>query len=208
MANIVEFRSKQFPLGDEGIHQAVLVDVQDLGMVATPFGPKAKVLFFWAVEQCDDKGQPILVPQRFTKSLHPSSRLYVAIQTVTGKQPGRRLDLDDLIGLNALLTISHVCTGERTFMNVASLNRVPTGQTWVAIPATYRRKKDRANGQPPWAGPTKLVRVPPPCARPESSSRGLTAEDFAEAPCATPERGLADVNKQNAPEITEEDVAF
>lgn len=153
MSNLVEYKPKQYQITeDEGVFQAVLGDVQDLGTVETKFGPKPKVLFWWILEETGSDGKPIIVLQRLTKSLHPASKLFAVLSSMLGKEPGKSVDLDELAGTNAMLDIRYVEREGVTRMDVHGVTRVPAGHDLLEVPEAFMPKSCRGNGKGPWSG--------------------------------------------------------
>jgi hypothetical protein len=97
----------------EGIHPAVCVDVNDLGLVETEFqGEKRlvnKVRLFFETEQKNEEGKNCVISKTFTASLHPKAKLADFLSKWRGRPvvPGESIDLAKLIGANCTLVISH-----------------------------------------------------------------------------------------------------
>ena len=56
-----------YPVPEEGLHSAVLVDAVDLGQLETPWGPKHKVSLIFELETTDEEGRRFIVGKRFTR---------------------------------------------------------------------------------------------------------------------------------------------
>src|SRR5437762_9521613 len=69
-------KETEFSPAPEGLWPAVCVDVVDLGIVQTPFGPQEKIQIRWQLEEKDPKtGKRYLIVQKYTPSLHEKSKL-------------------------------------------------------------------------------------------------------------------------------------
>lgn len=93
-----------WPLCPEGVHVASLIEVKDLGLVETNFGPKHRARFVWEIEH---EGASYRVFQAFNVSLDPKSHMRKAITEILGRDPGSKFDLDTLVGSEARLVIGH-----------------------------------------------------------------------------------------------------
>ena len=56
-----------------GLHEAVCVDVEDLGVIDTYRGPKRKVKIYWQSDQRNHEGRRHSVSNRYTASLHENA---------------------------------------------------------------------------------------------------------------------------------------
>lgn len=115
-----------YPVPDEGLHSAVLVDAVDIGTVETPWGPKQKVSLLFELESVDESNKQFIVGKRFTRSLNEKASLRKFLEKWKGSkytpaelQAG--IDLEDLVGMSATLFIIHNETEERTYANIESI---------------------------------------------------------------------------------------
>jgi len=143
----------EFTPAPKGTHQAVLADVVDLGMVTSTFGGKAvekhRVRLVWQLSKKMENGLPYVAAKRYTFSLHPKSSLFKDLSAWIGlDEAGAKagLDLEDLIGTNALLTITHRPRkeGDGVWSEVGSVGPLMDGMVPIKVSADYRRKKDRS----------------------------------------------------------------
>jgi hypothetical protein len=105
---IVRYVRKQFDIPDEGLHDAVISEFRDLGMITGFNGQKqAKLQAIYELDELGSNGEPLKVFQRFNNTLHPQSFLYKAITDITGALPGEEYDTDKLIGRRVQLLIKH-----------------------------------------------------------------------------------------------------
>lgn len=139
-----------------GSHQAVLVDIQDLGELDDGFGgrkPYIKYIFQLAElmeEDASGKQKPYVVSRRFNATLHNKGHLKPFIQSMRGVQftPEELKGFDDeeLVGKNYLVTIIHNTTDKgQTYANIASIAPWDTKFGPNIEPQEYVRAKDRTD---------------------------------------------------------------
>lgn len=151
MSIVARAPETQYETAPEGLHQAVCVDVVDLGDITTEYGTKHKVELRWQIEALNAKGYRFEVRKRYTLSLHERARLRQELQTWRGRkfteEELRGFDLEKLLGVNCQLQIVHNITDDgRTFANVQAI--VPHNAKVPKIaPENYTRQKDRAAAQ-------------------------------------------------------------
>lgn len=149
MALIVKDNRKEFTPAPEGLHQAVCIDVVDLGLQETQWGPKEKVRIMWALDAVDETtGKAFLVGQMYTLSLSEKATLRHHLEAWRGRKftqdELQGFDLEKLIGVNCQVQVVHnLADGGRIFGNVQAI--VPLGKGMVKMhgPETYVRVKDR-----------------------------------------------------------------
>jgi hypothetical protein len=111
----------------EGIHNAVCVDVIDLGMMKSEHQGRTKMVrkvrVVFETGELKDDGTPFTLVRTYTASLHPKARLAQCIEKWRGRPLAENevLDLRKLIGASAVLLISH--------------NKRPDGSTGATIDA-------------------------------------------------------------------------
>jgi hypothetical protein len=146
---IIKHEKKEYSPASEGLHQAVCVDVQDLGMKDTPWGQKQKCLISWQIEEInpDSKKRQVIV-KSYTTSLHEKAALRKDLDTWRGRrftedELSNGFDLEKLIGVNSQVQIVHnIADDGRVFANVQAV--VPIGRGMTVIRAQdYTRVKDR-----------------------------------------------------------------
>ena len=100
---------KTYAPAPEGAHNGVCVDVIDLGVQDTEWGPKPKLRLTFELETLEESGEPYRVSRSFTASLHPKAKLSEIIGKWRGKAIGdnESFDLNKLVGQSALLVISN-----------------------------------------------------------------------------------------------------
>lgn len=134
----------------EGLHQAVCVDVVDLGVQKTQFGERHKVEVRWQVDAENERtGKRFELRKWYTLSLHEKANLRKDLECWRGRkfteQELSGFDLEKLIGVNCQLQVIHNITDEgKTYDNVQAI--VPHNAKIPKIAALeYVRQKDRAS---------------------------------------------------------------
>ena len=150
----------KFTPAPEGLHQAVCMDVVDLGLVETQWGQKPKVEVRWILDTVNtETGKPFDVRARYTLSLSEKANLRKHLETWRGRKftvaELGGFDLEKLIGVNCQLQIIHNLTDEgKTYANVQAIVPHNAKLPKLAVAADYVREKDRAvqhgngHGQP------------------------------------------------------------
>jgi hypothetical protein len=110
-------------LHPEGAFGAICADVYDVGTEQTQYGPKDRVLIVWeTTEQHPEFSGPHRVNRKYTASLHSQASLRHDLESWRGKPFSddelKGFDLENLLGVPALLTIRHTETGGQTYANV------------------------------------------------------------------------------------------
>lgn len=100
--------SSNYTPAPEGYHNAVCVDVIDLGIVVTPYGDKPQLKLVFELGGRDADGNPITIGQKFTASLHEKAKLAIFLGKWRGKPvaEGEMIDLRKLIGVSASLMVA------------------------------------------------------------------------------------------------------
>jgi hypothetical protein len=139
---------KEFTPAPEGLHQAVCVDVLDLGLVEGPWGAKPKVRIIWQLDQVQpDSGKRALVTAQYTLSLNEKATLRHHLESWRGRkftaEELQGFDLEKLIGVNAQVQVVHALADDgRTWANVQAV--VPLGKGMTKLRGEdYVRVKDR-----------------------------------------------------------------
>jgi len=114
----------------EGIHNAVCVDVINLGLVETEFQGQRrlvnKVRIVFETEQRTEDGRNCTISKTYTASLHPKAKLTEGLGKWRGRPvvPGESIDLDKLIGACATLVISHQTSlAGRTYASIDAISK-------------------------------------------------------------------------------------
>jgi hypothetical protein len=132
----------------EGLHQAVCVDVYDLGDVETQWGLKPKIEIRWQLDEINpETSKRFEIRNRYTNSLHEKAVLRQTLETWRGKRftadELRGWDLEKLIGVNCQVQVVHKPGDEgRIWANVQAV--VPAAKGAIKLrPQDYIRQIDR-----------------------------------------------------------------
>lgn len=143
----------EFTPAPEGLHQAVCVDVIDLGLQKSTYEGKTSerhmVRLVWQIEEEDENGRRFTPSQSYTNSLNEKAKLRQHLEAWRGRKftdkelddPG--FDLEVLIGVNCQIQVVHnIGSSKRTYANVQAV--VPLGKGMTKMrPEGYVRVKDR-----------------------------------------------------------------
>lgn len=148
MAIIAREPESSFTPAPEGLHQAVCVDVVDLGMQTTPWGEKPKVRIVWQIDETNvETRKRFEVRGLYTLSLSDKSNLRKHLEAWRGRKftadELKGFDLEKLLGVNCQIQIIHNITEKGgVFANVQAI--VPHNAKAPRIsPQEYVRDKDR-----------------------------------------------------------------
>ena len=150
MSLIVQDTSTPMDPAPEGVHQAVCVDVVDLGQVTTQWATRPMVQVRWQVNEINpNSGKRYMVVKRYTASLASKSNLYADLVAWRGKvfsaEELKGFDLEKLIGANCQIQIVHnVKDGGRVYGNVQAVIPLAKGTAKI-LPLEYTRVKDRVD---------------------------------------------------------------
>ena len=156
MPIIAKNNQREYTPAPEGLHQAVCVDVVDLGLEETKWGKKEKVRIAWQTEatysdENTQKEKRFVVVSKYTLSLNEKATLRHHLEAWRGKkftkEELRGFDLEVLIGANCQLQIIHnIADDGRTYANIQAV--VPLGKGMTKLqPLEYTRVKDRQTGE-------------------------------------------------------------
>jgi hypothetical protein len=145
-----------YAVAPAGLHSAVCVDVQDLGLQTGAYGAKHKVRLVWQLDAVDPAaGRRVEVARLYTLSLHERAALRQDLERWRGKkftdqELDRGFDLETVIGVNCQVVVSHsLGDNGTTYADVDSVLPAVKGAPKLA-PEQFTRLKDRAsrNGAP------------------------------------------------------------
>jgi hypothetical protein len=145
-------KKKQYEVPPAGLHPAVCVDVVDLGVVESSFGPQVKIKIVWQLAEENKKGFRFLVAQRYTPSLHKKSKLRPILESWRGRPftpaEEKKFDIESVLGANCQLSITHNITDETVYANVSAV--VPPAKNAEKLFAQdYEREIHREGYVPP-----------------------------------------------------------
>ena len=140
-----------------GVHQAVCVDVIDLGVLETTWQGQTKkqhkVNLAWQINEDRDDGKPFLVFKRYTLSLHEKAGLRKDLESWRGRKFTRDeemgFDVESVIGANCLVNMQHKPSTKdpnKTFANVVSVMPLIKGMPKIQ-PEGYVRAEPVATAQ-------------------------------------------------------------
>jgi hypothetical protein len=148
MAIVAKDSGGNFPKAPEGQWPAVCVDVIDLGMVETTWQGKTKqqhkIVVVFQIAELDEKGERYRTAQRFTLSMSDKANLRKFLESWRGKrytdeEAREGVDIELMIGVNALIQIAH---NDRGYADITSVMKLPKGMEQLE-PLDYMRAKDR-----------------------------------------------------------------
>ena len=134
-----------------GLHQAVCVDVQDLGVQESQWGSKHKVRLIWQIADVDPAtGRRYELARKFTLSLHERAALRTVLESWRGKKFTDTeldgFDLERLLGVNGQVHAAHeVGADGNTYANV-TLVLPPAKGAAKLQPEQFTRLQDRGAG--------------------------------------------------------------
>lgn len=137
---------KDFVPAPEGEHNAICVDVVDLGLQMTPWGEKPKIRIVWELTECPmEDGRPFIVNNRYSPSLDDRSTLRKHLRTWRGKpftdEELKGFNLETIIGVCCKLVIQHSVNPKgKTYANVEAILKATKK---VEASGKYTRVKDR-----------------------------------------------------------------
>lgn len=107
--------TSNYELPPEGVHQAVCVDVIDMGEVETQFGVKPQVYLVFQLETDDharrSDGERFEIARRFNPSLNAKSALRPFLESWRGKKFSveelQGFKLSVLVGVNSMVQVIH-----------------------------------------------------------------------------------------------------
>lgn len=137
-----------------GVHQAVCVDVVDMGLLKVTWNGQEKtqhkVRLVWQIEELMDDGKPFMVQKRYTASLHEKSKLRPDLESWRGRafteDELKEFNLENLLGANCLLNVAHVQKDGKTYANVTAVMPLKKGMEKL-VATNYTRVVDRTTPQ-------------------------------------------------------------
>lgn len=124
---------------------AVCVDVQDLGVVDTPWGRKPRLKFVFELAEQKANGYPATASRTFTKSVHEKSALRPVLEAWLGRplsssELAKGFPYQKLKHLGGTLTLlPAISEGGDEYLKIVAI--LPAGETALQPSGTYRRWK-------------------------------------------------------------------
>jgi hypothetical protein len=150
--------SKSYTPAPEGTHQAVCVDVIDLGMKPNPYKDWAqqhKIDLAWQINELRDDGKRFVVYKRYTLSLNEKATLRHDLESWRGKPFTRDeemgFDVETVIGANCLVNVLHKVGSKDTtkvFANVVSVSPLIRGMKQIKPEGYTRPTPQQAASEP------------------------------------------------------------
>lgn len=137
-----------------GVHQAVAVDVVDMGILEVTYQGKTKkqhkIRVVWQIEELMDDGKPFICQKRYTLSLNEKSTLRKDLESWRGRAFTDTeldgFDVESILGVNCLLNVMQVQKGGETYANVTAVMPLKRGMEKLT-PNGYTRVQDRTASQ-------------------------------------------------------------
>ena len=111
MPIVAKDERKPYTPAPAGVHNAVCVDVVDLGLVDSPWGERPQVEFRWQIDKVNaENGKRFLVVRRFTRSLASKSNLRPFLEgwigeSISEDEAKQGMDLERFVGESCLLQV-------------------------------------------------------------------------------------------------------
>ena len=157
-----------YQIPTEGSVQGVLAEVVDLGNLEVTWKGESKIqhkcLLTFEITEENDKHERLIISQRFTASLNEKAALRKFLEGWRGRSftadELKAFDLSKLVGVNAILSLSHNQSGDKTYCNIASAAMLLKGMEKIAVSENYlpyaeRMAKRNAKAQAASAGGTE-----------------------------------------------------
>lgn len=145
--------SKTYTPAPEGTHQAVCVDVIDLGIVEGSYQGKPnkrhKIDLAWQIDELRDDGKRFVLYKRYTLSLAEKATLRHDLESWRGRafteDELRGFDVETVINVNCLINVQHKksADGSRTYANVVSVMPLIKGMAKIAASGYVRHQEQQ-----------------------------------------------------------------
>jgi hypothetical protein len=155
MAIIAKEKGGNYTPAPAGVHQAVCVDVVELGLIQTTYGGKTTekemIRLIWQIEEINEStGLRFTVQRRYSLSLHAKASLRKDLESWRAKpftaEELKGFDVERLIGANCFLNVVHETRENSTYANIAAIMPLKKG-TPKMEPDGYIQVKDRIESQ-------------------------------------------------------------
>ena len=144
MPLVIKESETHFEPAPPGLHQAVCVDVVDLGIVDGKFGPKRKLKIIWQTKAKNRIGERFQIRASYTQSLSEGSNLRRDLESWRGRsftpEERKAFDVEKLIGVNCQINVKHNVSKEgRTYANATAVLPAMKGGEKL-VPENYQRE--------------------------------------------------------------------
>lgn len=137
-------RGGSFTPAPEGVHDAVCVDVVDLGIIDGMWGAQPKIRLAWELEETMPDGRRYIASKRYTPSLHEKATLAKDLRSWRGRpftaEELAGFELDNVIGAPCKLLIQHDERDGNVYANVVTVMKATKKLT---PSGDYVRVRDR-----------------------------------------------------------------
>lgn len=142
---LISDNQKEFEKPKSGAYIGTVVDVVDLGKVATKFGEKVKVRIVWLLNSNDSTGKPYQVMSQVNANMNQRAALYTIIKDILGTPPpAGSFETENLIGKsNQLFIVTEKAEDGKIYANVRGILPLPEGTPVFVVPVGFTRDKDR-----------------------------------------------------------------
>jgi hypothetical protein len=143
---------RQFKPAPAGVHQAVCVDVVDLGLLEVTYAGKTKkqhkIRIVWQIEELMDDMRPFIVQKRYTLSLSEKANLRKDLESWRGRAfteaELEAFDVETVLGANCLLNVMRVDKEGESYANITAVMPIKKGMPKLTI-RDYVRVVDRTD---------------------------------------------------------------
>jgi hypothetical protein len=141
--------AKTYTPAPEGVHQAVCVDVVDLGQVDGPFGRRQKCRLVFELDKKMINGAHFITYKTYTASMNEKSSLHKDLRVWRGKpftaEELKGFDVEQVIGKSCQVAISHVEKDGTVYGNITAIMKPDKGKAYPAS-GSYKRAEVNGNG--------------------------------------------------------------
>jgi hypothetical protein len=141
--------TSNFEIAKEGMTQAVIAEVRDLGIQKDTYNGQEKevhkILLRWQLAELDAKNnnEPKRIYEKFTFSLHEKAKLRKRLVQIFKKEPPENFDFNKLVGVNRNVVIEHNLGKDgKTYANIGSILPLNAGQAKLEI-VPIKQKEDK-----------------------------------------------------------------
>lgn len=180
----------EFEPAPAGTHQAVCIDVIDLGVNELNYSGeityKHQVRIVWQIAETMDDGRRFTVNRKYNLSLHRNATLRKDLKSWRGRDftddELKRFDVETVIGANCVLSVSHNEYQGKTYANVDSVSPVMKGMKKLTVADDYVRRCERDD----WTEPSHEM----PSAAQQQKAQQAASGDGAAHPLEDGDDGL------------------
>jgi hypothetical protein len=151
LSNLNGNDGKGFVPAPQGMHNAVLCDVVDMGIRPNPHEPgktQHKVRLTWQIDEMNPSyGRRHEASAFYTASLNEKANLRKVLKAwlnKNDKELDAGIDLDKLIGTPAQIQVTHrIASSGKTYANVVAVVPLMRGMQALSVSHDFVRSKDR-----------------------------------------------------------------